>query len=87
MSNSELFCESDDDMWDYCRESSKPRKRKSDPSKWAKNVIKSVKKDARDKGCFIDCDHKNVNFCKAETINEETMQQFHGKYKNLYNHF
>lgn len=66
------------------KESDKPRKRKLDPNNWKKTKEKVTKRKLKDNGFKIVCKHKSIeSFCKADTLSEDALREFHDKYWSL----
>lgn len=66
------------------KESDKPRKRKLDPKNWKKTKEKVRKRKLKDSGFKIVCNHQsNESFCKADSLSEDAIREFHDKYWSL----
>lgn len=58
-------------------------KKKRKPEEWAKAKLKEEKREIRNKGCVLFCQHKDKLFCKVRSIDIQVVYDFHKNFWTL----
>lgn len=61
------------------------RKRKRNLTQWKCAVDQMAKREARNQGCVIACNHRNTHFCEVRTIDKRILLNFHKSFWRLGN--
>lgn len=67
-----------------CVTTEQSSKRKTKKEQWKKTAVAKQKREARNQGCIISCNHQvSDKWCKARSINADVLYYFHKKFWKL----